>query len=70
MQRLVASETEDVTKDSHGSAHETRDTIGSKLTSVQKELKELSENAQQLLTEKLFLENECTQLKKLSLIHI
>ena len=64
MQRLVASEAEDATKDDHGSAHVTRDTIGATLTSVQKELKELSESAQQLLTEKLFLENECTQLKK------
>ena len=64
MQRLVASEAEDATKDDHGSAHVTRDTIGATLASVQKELKELSESAQQLLTEKLFLENECTQLKK------
>jgi len=31
---------------------------------MQKELQELSDNAQQLLTEKLFLENECSQLKK------
>ena len=64
MQRLVASEAEDATKDDHGAAHETRDTIGATLASVQSELKELSENAQQLLTEKLFLENECAQLKK------
>jgi len=64
VQRLVASEAEDATKDDHGSAHVTRDTIGATLASVQKELKELSESAQQLLTEKLFLENECTQLKK------
>ncbi len=64
MQRLVASEAEDATKDDHGAAHETRDTIGATLASVQSELKELSESAQQLLTEKLFLENECAQLKK------
>ena len=31
---------------------------------LQVEMKELSEKAQQLLTEKLFLENECAQLKK------
>jgi len=31
---------------------------------MQKELQDLSDNAQQLLTEKLFLENECSQLKK------
>ncbi len=60
----MASEAEDATKDDHGPAHETRDSIGATLTSVQRELKELSESAQQLLTEKLFLENECTQLKK------
>ena len=57
----MASEAEDATKGDHGSAH---DTIGATLASVQKELKELSESAQQLLTEKLFLENECAQLKK------
>jgi len=64
VQRLVASEAEDATKDDHGAAHETRDTIGAMLASVQSELKELSDSAQQLLTEKLFLENECAQLKK------
>ena len=34
------------------------------IDSLQLELKELSDTAQQLLTEKLFLENECAQLKK------
>ena len=40
------------------------DSVLSRLVSMQKELQELSDNAQQLLTEKLFLENECSQLKK------
>ena len=64
MQRLVASEAEDATKDDHVATRETRDSIGDALISIQRELKELSESAQQLLTEKLFLENECAQLKK------
>lgn len=34
------------------------------LDNLQAELKDLSDTAQQLLTEKLFLENECAQLKK------
>tara|TARA_B100000029_G_scaffold93465_3_gene83504 strand:- start:20106 stop:21317 length:1212 start_codon:yes stop_codon:yes gene_type:complete len=34
------------------------------LTQLHREFKELSSNAQQLLTEKLYLENECARLKK------
>ena len=34
------------------------------IDNLQAELKDLSDTAQQLLTEKLFLENECAQLKK------
>ena len=34
------------------------------IDNLQAELKALSDTAQQLLTEKLFLENECAQLKK------
>ena len=48
-----------------GDNHSTsEDSVLSRLVSMQKELQELSDNAQQLLTEKLFLENECSQLKK------
>ncbi len=47
--------------DNHSSSE---DSVLSRLVSMQKELQELSDNAQQLLTEKLFLENECSQLKK------
>ena len=34
------------------------------LTQLRREFKDLSSNAQQLLTEKLYLENECSRLKK------
>ena len=60
----MSSEAEDAPKGDNSQIHESRDSIRGALTSVQKELKELSESAQQLLTEKLFLENECSQLKK------
>jgi len=60
----VSSEVEDVPKGDNGQIREARDSIRGALSSVQNELKELSESAQQLLTEKLFLENECSQLKK------
>jgi len=53
-----------VPKGDNGQIREARDSIRGALSSVQNELKELSESAQQLLTEKLFLENECSQLKK------
>jgi len=58
----VPSEAEDApVGDNHSSSE---DSVLSRLVSMQKELQELSDNAQQLLTEKLFLENECSQLKK------
>ena len=34
------------------------------LSQLRREFKDLSNNAQQLLTEKLYLENECSRLKK------
>lgn len=58
----MASEAEDVPAGNNHTASD--DTAYSRLISMQKELQDLSENAQQLLTEKLFLENECSQLKK------
>ncbi|MCS5532615.1 MAG: proteasome-activating nucleotidase [Candidatus Poseidoniales archaeon] len=58
----MSSEAEDApVGDNHSSSE---DSVLSRLVSMQKELQELSDNAQQLLTEKLFLENECSQLKK------
>jgi len=60
----VSSEAEDAPKGDNGRIRESRDSIRDALSSVQNELKELSDSAQQLLTEKLFLENECSQLKK------
>jgi len=58
----VSSEAEDAPVGDNHSTSE--DSVLSRLVSMQKELQELSDNAQQLLTEKLFLENECSQLKK------
>ena len=60
----MSSEAEDAPKGDNSQIRDSRDSIRGALTSVQKELKELSESAQQLLTEKLYLENECSQLKK------
>jgi proteasome regulatory subunit len=60
----VASEAEDAPRDNEVLIRDTPDSIRTTLSSVQNELKELSDSAQQLLTEKLFLENECSQLKK------
>ena len=60
----MSSEAEDAPKGDNGRIRESRDSIRDALSSVQNELKELSDSAQQLLTEKLFLENECSQLKK------
>ena len=60
----MASEAEDApTVDRTGPEGSENSTL-SRLASMQKELQDLSDNAQQLLTEKLFLENECSQLKK------
>ncbi|MDP7003124.1 MAG: proteasome-activating nucleotidase [Candidatus Thalassarchaeaceae archaeon] len=58
----MSSEAEDAPVGDNHSTSE--DSVLSRLVSMQKELQELSDNAQQLLTEKLFLENECSQLKK------
>jgi predicted nucleic acid-binding Zn-ribbon protein len=60
----VSSEAEDAPKGDNGQIRESHDSIRGALSSVQTELKELLDSAQQLLTEKLFLENECSQLKK------
>ena len=60
----MSSEAEDAPKGGNGQIRDSRDSIRATLSSVQNELKELSDSAQQLLTEKLFLENECSQLKK------
>ena len=60
----MASEAEDVPAGEHTGPEESEISTLSRLASMQKELHDLSDNAQQLLTEKLFLENECSQLKK------
>lgn len=60
----MASEAEDVPSRDPTNREGASDSVSRTLASVQKELQELSDNAQQLLTEKLFLENECSQLKK------
>ena len=60
----MASEAEDAPAGEHTGSEGSEDSTLSRLASMQKELQDLSDNAQQLLTEKLFLENECSQLKK------
>jgi len=60
----VASEAEDAPAGDRTGPGGSDDTTLTRLASMQKELQDLSDNAQQLLTEKLFLENECSQLKK------
>jgi len=60
----VASEAEDAPADEYSGLEGSDESALSRLASMQKELQDLSDNAQQLLTEKLFLENECSQLKK------
>jgi len=60
----VASEAEDAPAGERTGSEVPEDPTLSRLASMQKELHDLSDNAQQLLTEKLFLENECSQLKK------
>jgi len=60
----VASEAEDAPAGERTGSEGSEDPTLSRLASMQKELHDLSDNAQQLLTEKLFLENECSQLKK------
>jgi len=60
----VASEAEDAPAGDRTGLEGSEDSTLSRLASMQKELQDLSDNAQQLLTEKLFLENECSQLKK------
>ena len=60
----MASEAEDAPADEYSGLEGSDESTLSRLASMQKELQDLSDNAQQLLTEKLFLENECSQLKK------
>ena len=60
----MASEAEDAPAGDRTGLEGSEDSTLSRLASMQKELQDLSDNAQQLLTEKLFLENECSQLKK------
>ena len=60
----MATEAEDASAGEHTGPEKSDDSTLSRLASMQKELQVLSDNAQQLLTEKLFLENECSQLKK------
>ena len=60
----MASEAEDAPAGERTGSAGSEDPTLSRLASMQKELQDLSDNAQQLLTEKLFLENECSQLKK------
>ena len=60
----MASEAEDAPAGERTGSEVPEDPTLSRLASMQKELQDLSDNAQQLLTEKLFLENECSQLKK------
>ena len=60
----MASEAEDAPADEFSGLEGSDESALSRLASMQKELQDLSDNAQQLLTEKLFLENECSQLKK------
>ena len=60
----MASEAEDAPAGERTGSEVPEDPTLSRLASMQKELHDLSDNAQQLLTEKLFLENECSQLKK------
>ena len=60
----MASEAEDAHAGERTGSEVPEDPTLSRLASMQKELHDLSDNAQQLLTEKLFLENECSQLKK------
>ena len=60
----MASEAEDAPAGERTGSEGSEDPTLSRLASMQKELHDLSDNAQQLLTEKLFLENECSQLKK------
>ena len=60
----MASEAEDAPAGDRTGPGGSDDTTLTRLASMQKELQDLSDNAQQLLTEKLFLENECSQLKK------
>ena len=60
----MASEAEDAPADEYSGLEGSNESALSRLASMQKELQDLSDNAQQLLTEKLFLENECSQLKK------
>ena len=60
----MASEAEDAPAGERTGSEGSEDLTLSRLASMQKELHDLSDNAQQLLTEKLFLENECSQLKK------
>ena len=60
----MATEAEDASAGEHTGPEKSEDPTLSRLASMQKELHDLSDNAQQLLTEKLFLENECSQLKK------
>ena len=59
----MASEAEDAPPGDRTGLEGSEDSTLSRLASMQKELQDLSDNAQQLLTEKLFLENECSQLK-------
>ena len=60
----MASEAEDAPAGDRTGLEGSEDSTLSRLATMQKELQDLSDNAQQLLTEKLFLENECSQLKK------
>ena len=60
----MASEAEDAPAGEYSGTEGSDESALSRLASMQKELQDLSDNAQQLLTEKLFLENECSQLKK------
>ena len=60
----MASEAEDAPAVERTGPEGSENSTLSRLASMQKELQDLSDNAQQLLTEKLFLENECSQLKK------
>ena len=60
----MASEAEDAPAVDRTGPEGSENSTLSRLASMQKELQDLSDNAQQLLTEKLFLENECSQLKK------
>ena len=60
----MATEVDTPPTDQEGDGIPSSPTHRKSIDNLQAELKNLSDTAQQLLTEKLFLENECAQLKK------